>query len=159
MGSLGAYFHIWAHWPKMNKCHKLKHFGLLGVLNTLLALSYPGETDYDFSKYKFSVKFLICAYWTKNVTGLRIWVCKHVIYSIYYFPGFSKYVFFKTFFWLELCNFLTSEIKSATYKIATIKMYLFWRTIATFSQFFLTQCNILTGRENECNAKLEDRIN
>ena len=157
MGSLGAYFHIWAHWPKMNKCHKLRHFGLLGVLNTLLAFSYPGETDYDFSKYKFFVKFLICAYWTKNCPyNLSL----HVVYSIYYFPGFSKYVFFKTFFfWLELCNFLTSEIKSATYKIATIKMYLFWRTIATFSQFFLTQCNILTGKQNECNAKQEDRIN
>ena len=159
MGSLGAYFHIWAHWPKMNKCHKLRHFGLLGVLNTLLAFSYPGETDYDFWKCKFFVKFLICAYWTKNVTVLTIWVS--MLFTVFtIFLDFQNMSFLKRFFfWLELCNFLTSEIKSATYKIATIKMYLFWRTIATFSQFFLTQWNVLTGRQNECNAKQEDRIN
>ena len=42
------------------------------------------------------------------------------------FLDFQNMSFLKRFFfWLELCDFLTSEIKSATYKIATIKMYLF----------------------------------
>ena len=58
----------------------------------------------------------------------------------------NMHIFFKTFL-LELfimlyVTFLISEIKFATYKIATIKMYLFRKTIATFSQFFPTQCNV-----------------
>ena len=32
LGDLGADFHIWAHWPKIKKCHKLRYYGLLGVL-------------------------------------------------------------------------------------------------------------------------------
>ena len=36
---------------KLKKCHKLRHCGLLGVLNTLLALSYPGGKDYDKKSY------------------------------------------------------------------------------------------------------------
>ena len=37
--------------PKLKKDHKLRHCGLLGVLNTLLALSYPGGKDYDKKPY------------------------------------------------------------------------------------------------------------
>ena len=42
---------IWAHWLKIKKGHKLRHCGLLGVLNTLLAHSYPGGKDYDKKSY------------------------------------------------------------------------------------------------------------
>ena len=33
--------------PKLKKDHKLRHCGLLGVLNTLLAISYPEGKYYD----------------------------------------------------------------------------------------------------------------
>ena len=48
---LGTDFHIWVHWPKIKKDYKLRHCGLLGVLNALLALSYPGGKDYDKKSY------------------------------------------------------------------------------------------------------------
>ena len=35
---------FWVHWTKI-KGHKSRHYGLLGVLNTLLALFHTGETD------------------------------------------------------------------------------------------------------------------
>ena len=50
-GGLGADLHIWAHWPKIKKGHKLRHCGLLGVLNTLLALYYSGGKDNDKKSY------------------------------------------------------------------------------------------------------------
>ena len=37
--------------PKFKKGQKLRHCGLLGVLNTLLPLSYPGGKDYDKKSY------------------------------------------------------------------------------------------------------------
>ena len=40
-------------------------------------------------------------------------------------------------------TFLTLEIEFATYEIAIIKTYLFWRTIATFSQFL--PCNAMSS--------------
>ena len=46
-GGLRADFHIWSHWPKNKKCHKLRYYDLLGVLNDLLAFSYPGGKDCD----------------------------------------------------------------------------------------------------------------
>ena len=55
LGGLGADFHILAHWPQ--KGYKLRHHGLLRVLNTFLALSYPGKTDYDNKPY-VSLRFL-----------------------------------------------------------------------------------------------------
>ena len=62
-GDIGADFHIWAHWSKIKKCHKLRYHGRLEMLNTLLAFSYPGGKDYMtrnsmFLKEKFFVKFL-----------------------------------------------------------------------------------------------------
>ena len=33
LGGLGAGFHIWAHWHKIKKGHKLRHHGLLAVLD------------------------------------------------------------------------------------------------------------------------------
>ena len=72
----GPTFHIWAHYPKIKKIKKkfdslnllmlnetileMPHcqlncgedkLGLLGVLNTLLALSYPEGKDYDKKSY------------------------------------------------------------------------------------------------------------
>ena len=52
--------------------------------------------------------------------------------------SFLKRLLLELFIMLYV-TFLTSEIKVATYKITTIKMYLFWRTTATFSQFFPMQ--------------------
>ena len=54
---LRARFHIWPKGWKLKMAqngHKLRFYGLLGVLNKLLAFSYTGETDYDktlFLKY------------------------------------------------------------------------------------------------------------
>ena len=111
------------------------------------------------------VKFLICVYWAKNVTVFSLSL--HVVYSIYYFLGFSKYVylFFKSFllklFTILYVTFLTSEIKFATYKDATIKMYCLWRTFATFSIFsHAMQCLHIcikcgkTGRQNKLKMLL-----
>ena len=74
----------WSWYPDLDslaqnkKVHNLRHYGLLGVLNTMLAFSYPGETDYDkkpcFLDICFLQKFLICAYWADNATDLTIWV-------------------------------------------------------------------------------------
>ena len=51
---------FWVHWTKI-KGHKLRHYGLLGVLNTLLALFHTGETDSGkkpcFLNISFFVKF------------------------------------------------------------------------------------------------------
>ena len=46
---LGADFHIWTHWPKTEKItdHKLRYYGLCGVLNMLLVFSYPSDTDFE----------------------------------------------------------------------------------------------------------------
>ena len=44
-----------------------------------------------FLKYKFIKKFLICEYWTKDVSLHNFSL--HVVCSIYYFLGFSKYVY------------------------------------------------------------------
>ena len=54
-GGLGADFHFWVHWPKIQKKkkndHKLRSYGLLGVLNTLLAFSIPGERYFEKKPY------------------------------------------------------------------------------------------------------------
>ena len=49
LGGLGADFHIWTHWPKTEKItdHKLRYYGLCGVLNMLLVFSYPSDTDFE----------------------------------------------------------------------------------------------------------------
>ena len=116
LGELGLKFHIWAHWPKIRKIclspvffnllmlnetflahwpqkgYKLRHYGLLWVLNTFLALSYPGKTDYDNTTclrffFKIFVKLGIL---DQNVSLYNLSI--HVFYSIYYFLGFLKYV-------------------------------------------------------------------
>ena len=63
LGWLEANFHIWTHWPKIEKNnHKLRSFDLLGVLNTLLAFCYSGETDFDKTLYisQISDKVKLC---------------------------------------------------------------------------------------------------
>ena len=91
---LGADFHIWAHWPKIEKGHELRHCDLLGVLNTLLALFYPGGKGYArnsmFLKYMFR-KIYLCILGQKCNSPHNLSL--HVFYSIYYFFGFSKYVY------------------------------------------------------------------
>ena len=104
------------------------------------------------------VKNFLCGYWTKNVTVLTN-LSLHVVYSIYYFLGFSQYIcisFLKCLL-LELfimlhITFLKSEIKLATYKIVTNKMCLFWLTIATFSQF--SPCNAMSSYLYKVNEKI-----
>ena len=50
-GGGGGWFlndvHIWTHWPKIEKTLKWRSYGLLRVINTLLALYYPKEKDFD----------------------------------------------------------------------------------------------------------------
>ena len=55
-------------------------------------------------------------------------------------------------------TFLTLEVKFAAYKIATIKMYLFWIAITTFSLFF--PCNAMSSHLYISSVeKQEDRMN
>ena len=126
----------------------MRHYGLLGVLNTLLVFSYPGETDYDKKPYiSFFVKFLICAYWAKKVIVLTIWFSMLVTVftiSLDFKIGISLLkCFLQELLTMLYVTILTSEIKFATYKIAAIKMYLFWRITAIFSQFF--PCNVMSS--------------
>ena len=66
-------------------------------------------------------------------------------------------MFFLELFIMLYVTFLTSEIKFATSEIATIKMHLFCRTSATFSQFFLMQCNIFISIKSV--GRQDDRMN
>ena len=163
MWSLGTDFHI-STGPKWKKGHKLRHCGLLGVLKILLALSYQGRSPM-FLKYISSKISYLCILGQKCNSPHSL--CLHVVYSIYYFLGFSKYIylFFKSFllklFTILYVTFLTSEIKFATYKDATIKMYCLWRTFATFSIFsHAMQCLHIcikcgkTGRQNKLKMLL-----
>ena len=53
-GGLGTDFHIWAYWSKIEKNgHKIRTYGLPGMLNSLLTLYYPGERDFDKKPYVF----------------------------------------------------------------------------------------------------------
>ena len=119
--------------------HELRHYGLLGVLNTLLAFSHPRRKDYIINPMFLSISFIkfICAYWAKNVTVLTIWVSMLFTVFTISLDFLFKDIFLRRFL-LELfimlhVKFLTSEIKFETYKIATVKMYIFWGTIATCS--------------------------
>ena len=110
-----------------------------------------------FLKYKFIKKFLIYEYWTKDVSLHNFSL--HVVCSIYYFLGFSKFVYLfflkKTFFvttFYYAVSFLSSEIK-----IATIKMHRFWRTVATFLQFLSMNCNVFISIQSV--GRQEDRMN
>ena len=122
----------------------MRHCGLLGVLKILLALSYQGRSPM-FLKYISSKISYLCILGQKCNSPHSL--CLHIVYSIYYFLGFSKYIylFFKSFllklFTILYVTFLTSEIKFATYKDATIKMYAYDEHLLHF-QFFPMQCNV-----------------
>ena len=58
-----------------------------------------------FLKYKFFVKFLICAYWVKKINSSHNLILR-VGYNIYYFLGFqNRCIFFKTLFARTLAYF------------------------------------------------------
>ena len=88
----------------------------------------------------------------KYISVLIIWV--YMLFKIFIF-----YMDFQYISLISCCvTFLTLEVKFATYKFATIKMYLFWRTIATFSLFF--PCNAMSSHLYISSfGKQEDRMN
>ena len=104
---------------KQKKCYKLRYYGLLGVLKTLLTFSYLVGKCYDkkpnVSWLKTFCKVFICAYWVKNVTILTIWV--FMLFTVVSISSYlqSVYIFLKRFL-LELfimlhVTFLISGIK------------------------------------------------
>ena len=150
LGGLGADFRIWTHWPK-KKGHKLRHCGLLAVLNTLLALSYPGGKYYDkkscFLNICF-VKFLICPYWAKNLTVLTVWLSMLFTIFTISLDFQNMYIFFKTFFvrtfYHAVCNiFNIRDFKFQIIKLQLLKCISFEEQLLHFQNFFL--CNTMSS--------------
>ena len=92
LGSLGADFHIWVHWPKIKKMPQIETLWSSWSVKYLVSPLLPRRKRLWQENLCFLdiclVKFLICAYYASPHS-----LSLHVVYSIYYFLGFSKYVY------------------------------------------------------------------
>ena len=87
LGGPGSWFPYLGPLAQNKKeCHKLRYYGLLGVLNSLFAFSYPGGKDYDKNPV---LNLCLLSQKCNSPYNLSL----HVVYSIYYFLGSSKYVY------------------------------------------------------------------